>query len=81
MAKRLHIKNDGVKQAGFYVLVGASMPNVLVELGFLSNKNEERYLRSLEGQNRIADALFKGIKEYKLRYEKTLREGMGDESN
>ncbi len=76
MAKRLHIRNGGVKQAGFQVLVGASMPNVLVELGYLSNRNEEQFLCSENGQNRIADAIFKGIKDYKMSYEKSLQEGI-----
>jgi N-acetylmuramoyl-L-alanine amidase len=76
MAKRLRIRNSGVKQAGFQVLVGASMPNVLVELGYLSNKNEEQVLRSETGQDRIADALFRGIKDYKTKYEKSLQEGI-----
>ncbi len=76
MAKRLRIKNSGVKQAGFFVLVGASMPNVLVELGYLSNRNEEQFLRSESGQDRIADALFRGVKEYKIKYEKELQEGI-----
>jgi N-acetylmuramoyl-L-alanine amidase len=80
MAYNLDIKNGGVRQAGFYVLVGASMPNVLVELGYLSNRKEEKYLRSGEGQYQIAEALFKGVKEYKLKYEKALREGMEDDS-
>jgi N-acetylmuramoyl-L-alanine amidase len=78
MAKRLRIKNSGVKQAGFFVLVGASMPNVLVELGYLSNKNEEQFLRSENGQEKIADALFRGVKDYKLKYEKSLQEGIDD---
>ena len=78
MAKRLRIKNSGVKQAGFFVLVGASMPNVLVELGYLSNRNEEQVLRSENGQERIADALFRGVKEYKLKYEQSLQEGMNN---
>jgi N-acetylmuramoyl-L-alanine amidase len=75
MAKNLRIKNSGVKQAGFYVLVGASMPNVLVELGYLSNRKEEQLLRSQDGQRKIAEALFKGIKDYKMKYEQTLQEG------
>jgi N-acetylmuramoyl-L-alanine amidase len=78
MAKQLRIKNSGVKQAGFFVLVGASMPNVLVELGYLSNRNEEQFLRSENGQSRIADALFRGIKEYKITYEKSLQEGINN---
>jgi N-acetylmuramoyl-L-alanine amidase len=78
MGKRLLIKNSGVKQAGFFVLVGASMPNVLVELGYLSNKTEEQFLRSENGQDRIADALLRGVKEYKMKYEKSLQEGIDD---
>lgn len=74
MANRLKIRNSGVKQAGFYVLVGASMPNVLVETGYLSNRNEERVLASRDGQQKIAEALFEGIKQYKAVYEKALDE-------
>ena len=76
MAKQLRLKNSGIKQAGFFVLVGASMPNVLVELGYLSNRNEEQFLVSENGQSKIADALFRGIKEYKITYEKSLQEGI-----
>lgn len=75
MAKHLKIKNSGVKQAGFYVLVGASMPNVLVETGYLSNRQEEKVLRSKEGQKKIAEALFEGIKDYKKIYEQALHNG------
>ena len=52
------------------------MPNVLVELGYLSNKSEEQFLRSENGQDKIADALFKGVKDYKIKYEKALQEGI-----
>ena len=79
MSGTLKIKNGGVKQAGFYVLVGASMPNVLVELGYLSNKKEEQALRNSSGQTKIADALMQSIKKYKLQYEKALQEGTDDE--
>jgi N-acetylmuramoyl-L-alanine amidase len=75
MANNLKIRNSGVKQAGFFVLVGASMPNVLVEAGYLSNTKEEKFLKSKAGQQKIAEALFKGIKEYKASYERTLLEG------
>ncbi|MEX2191631.1 MAG: N-acetylmuramoyl-L-alanine amidase [Bacteroidota bacterium] len=75
MAKHMGIPNRGVKQAGFYVLVGASMPNVLVETGYLSNREDEKYLKSLKGQQEIAKSLFDGIKEYKSIYEKALQEG------
>lgn len=75
--KHTDIENNGVKQAGFFVLVGASMPNVLVETGYLSNRAEEKILRSKKGQERIAEALFNAVKRYKLEYERTLEEGMG----
>jgi N-acetylmuramoyl-L-alanine amidase len=81
MAEDLKIKNSGVKQAGFYVLVGASMPNILVELGYLSNKKEEQVLRSRSGREKISEALFEGIKEYKTKYERALREGIGANEN
>jgi N-acetylmuramoyl-L-alanine amidase len=69
MANMLKIQNSGVKQAGFYVLVGASMPNVLVETGYLSNRKEERVLKSADGQKKIAEALFEAVVQYKKKYE------------
>ena len=50
--------NRGVRQAGFLVLKATSMPSVLIELGFISNHEEERYMRSTEGQNRLARAIY-----------------------
>ena len=75
MGKHLDIENNGVKQAGFYVLVGASMPNVLVETAYLSNRQDERMLKSQKGQQRMAEAIFNGVKRYKREYEKSLQEG------
>lgn len=71
----LTIPNRGVKQAGFLVLVGASMPNVLVETAYLSNREDERFLRSDAGQRKMAEALFTAVKRYKVAYEKLLDEG------
>ncbi len=71
------IRNNGIKQAGFYVLVGASMPNVLIEAGYLSNRSEEQYLRSAKGQAAIAESICTAVKNYKNEYEKTLIEGTG----
>ena len=66
------IPSRGVKQAGFYVLVGASMPSVLVELGFLSNRHDAKYLSSSKGQRKIAESIFNAIKNYKKFYESSL---------
>ena len=68
--ERVHRKNRGVHQAGFYVLWSASMPAVLVELGFLSNPREARYLNSDQGQTYLASALFRAVRAYKKQYEK-----------
>lgn len=54
----------GVKQAGFYVLVGATMPAALVEVGYLSNRAEEKRLRSSAYQAKIADALADAVVNY-----------------
>ena len=72
---RTKIPDRGVKQAGFYVLVGAAMPNVLVETAYLSNREDERFLKSEAGQQKIADALFRAVRKYKEEYEKVLMEG------
>ena len=65
-------KNRGVKQAGFHVLVGATMPNVLVEVGFLSNKNEASNLSRSYYRRNIAESIYKAILDFKLKYEKPL---------
>ena len=70
--KDVKIPSRGIKQAGFYVLVGASMPGVLIETGFISNKNDVKYLKSKEGQNQIAQSIYNSIFKYKNYYETTL---------
>jgi N-acetylmuramoyl-L-alanine amidase len=57
----------GIKQAPFVVLKGANMPAVLVEVGFLSNPDEERLLADPSHRQRIADALFASLSEYRRR--------------
>ena len=57
-------KNRGVKKAPFVVLIGAAMPSVLAEIGFLSNATDESLLRRPEHRQKIAEALYKGIEAY-----------------
>ncbi len=59
------LESRGIYQAGFFVLVGASMPTMLIECGYLSNKNDEVYLSSQKGQSEIAKAIYKAIRLYK----------------
>jgi N-acetylmuramoyl-L-alanine amidase len=54
----------GVKRAPFVVLIGASMPSVLAEIGFLSNTRDERNLNRPEYRQKIAEALYRGISSY-----------------
>jgi len=67
---RVQRDNRGVHQAGFYVLWSASMPSVLVELGFLTNPREAQYLNSDRGQTLLASGLFRAVRNYKQNYEK-----------
>ena len=73
LGKRLKTPNRGVKQAGFLVLIGASMPNVLIEIGFLSNPSEEKKLNQNSYKDKIAEAIFEGIKKFKFSREKLLK--------
>jgi N-acetylmuramoyl-L-alanine amidase len=57
-------KDRGVKKAPFVVLIGASMPSVLAEIGFVSNAHDESAMRREEYRQRTAEALFKGISNY-----------------
>ena len=57
-------KNRGLKKAPFIVLIGASMPSVLAEIGFLTNAGDEALLRKPEHRQKIAEALYKGIASY-----------------
>jgi N-acetylmuramoyl-L-alanine amidase len=63
------LESRGVNQAGYYVLLGASMPSILIECGYLSNKSDEDYLRSDKGQSDIAKSIYKAIRFYKFDYE------------
>ncbi|MBT31882.1 MAG: N-acetylmuramoyl-L-alanine amidase [Thalassobius sp.] len=57
--------NRGVKQAGFLVLAKTTMPSVLVEVGFLTNKEEEKYLNSDLGKAKVAANLYRAFRNYK----------------
>lgn len=64
IGKRYKRINLGVKQALFYVLVGASMPSILVEVSFISNPEEERLLSQEAYRATIAESIAKGINTY-----------------
>jgi N-acetylmuramoyl-L-alanine amidase len=68
-------RSRGVKQAGFEVLWHSSTPSVLVELGFLTNPNEARYLTSEYGQAILASAIFRAIRDFKNEYDQSMRVG------
>lgn len=54
----------GVKQAGFLVLWHTKMPSILIETGFISNEDEEKYLMSETGQDYLASAIYRAIRDY-----------------
>jgi N-acetylmuramoyl-L-alanine amidase len=68
-SKRVGRTSHGVKQAGFWVLWRTAMPSVLVEVGFLSNPKEERYLNDDLGQVYLASAIFRAFRDYKAELE------------
>jgi N-acetylmuramoyl-L-alanine amidase len=70
MKSRTDIPDRGVHQAGFYVLINSAMPTILVEAAFLSNKYEERLLKSRTDQRKIAEAIGESLVQFKSTYEK-----------
>ena len=71
---RVNRKDRGIKQAGFLVLSRATMPSVLIELGFLTNPIEEDFLISKNGKVYMASAIFRAVKEYKMEIETSILE-------
>jgi N-acetylmuramoyl-L-alanine amidase len=63
------VKDLGVKQAPFMVLIGATMPSILAEISFLTNPQEAALLRDMSYRQQIAEALFNGI----MRYQRSLK--------
>jgi N-acetylmuramoyl-L-alanine amidase len=57
-------RNRGVKKAPFVVLIGATMPSILVEIGFISNSREESLLKRSDHRQKLAEALYKGVARY-----------------
>lgn len=62
---RVGRKDRGVKQAGYYVISFTNMPSILVELGFLTNSEEEVFLHSEDGKTYMASAIYRAFKEFK----------------
>lgn len=65
-------QNKGVKQAGFLVLRETSMPSCLIELGFISTPDEERFLNSDQGVKSLAFGIFQAFCEYRAKYDKSV---------
>jgi N-acetylmuramoyl-L-alanine amidase len=72
MLAKLETHDRGVKQAPFFVLVGCEMPSILVEIAFISNATEEKLLTDPGWQQKAAEAIYEGIKQYKESYEKKM---------
>ncbi|MBC7450346.1 MAG: N-acetylmuramoyl-L-alanine amidase [Cytophagales bacterium] len=68
-SKRVGRTSRGVKQAGFLVLWKTAMPSCLIEIGYLTNAAEEKYLNNKENQVLLASGIYRAIKEYKTEIE------------
>ena len=78
--ERVGRRDRGVKQAGFLVLRRTTMPSILIELGFLTNPEEEDFLNSESGRIYMASAILRGFKEYKSTVEDPIEEGKEEET-
>ncbi len=64
LGNRLNRNNRGINQAGFYVLAGAFMPSVLVEIAFISNPSEEKLLKTASFRQKAAQSIADGVMEF-----------------
>ncbi|MDP4280535.1 MAG: N-acetylmuramoyl-L-alanine amidase [Bacteroidota bacterium] len=65
MKDRVGLQDRGVRQAGFLVLYHTTMPSILVETGFLSNPEEEKFLNSKSGQDYVSSAILRAIRRFR----------------
>jgi N-acetylmuramoyl-L-alanine amidase len=65
--RRIKMQNRGVKQAGFYVLRGTSMPAILIETGFITHPKEEGLLRSTRYHQKLIETVYAGLLDYEKR--------------
>lgn len=75
--KSLKVPSRGVDQAGFFVLNKVYTPSVLIEVGFISNKKEEKTIKSSKYHRRVAQAIYKAIKKFKAKYEQKSKDKTG----
>jgi N-acetylmuramoyl-L-alanine amidase len=68
----LGLNSRGVKQAGFYVLWGASMPAVLIELGFITNPTDHERMRTSSGRRQYAEAIAASILGFREQYQQEI---------
>lgn len=68
-----HVDRD-VRQGPLWVLKDVAMPSILVEIGYITNPDEERYMMSASGQTKIAQGIFEGFRKYKTKVEKKVSE-------
>lgn len=78
MVDKSGLINRGVSSAGFLVLHKTVMPSILVELGFISNLEEEKYLASKNGQAELATGIFEGFSDYYENYKKNKQSIKGE---
>ena len=71
------VLDRGVHTAPFYVLIGANMPSILTEVGFISNPEEERWLKSEEYQQKLAESLLEGVRTYLAQLNRTQATKLG----
>ncbi len=74
------LRNLGVKQAPFMVLVGATMPSILAEISFITNRQEATLLKTDKYKQQIAEALFAGVLRYQQALKKVPRSRAGSRS-